>query len=195
MYSNIRNEFFIPSYAIGEKEIQKIDQLFSIFKKVGVFDLIDSTCSRKYSKGGRPKINKHRLFVPIVYAYAFRHMPLRDMESFCKFDLRAMNIMNGYIPSHTSIGKFYNEFIVNNRDILFSRITDAIREECHIEFDVTFLDGSKFEADPNKYKFVWKPTKYHLRLSEKIQTILSKYELNRNISDSGIIPASLLLVK
>lgn len=125
--------------------------MFSIFKKVGVFDLIDSTCSRKYPKGGRPKINKHRLFVPIVYAYAFRHMPLRDMESFCKFDLRAMNIMNGYIPSHTSIGKFYSEFIVNNRDILFSRITDAIIEECHIEFDVAFLDGSKFEADSNKY--------------------------------------------
>mgnify|MGYP000750890350 CR=1 FL=1 len=74
------------------------------------------------------------------------------METFCKFDLRAINIMDGAIPSHTSIGKFYNEFIVPNRDSLFSKITDAIRDECNIDFNTAFLDGSKFEADANKYK-------------------------------------------
>ena len=50
-------------------------------------------------RGGRPQINKHKLFVLITYAYAFRHISLREMESFCKFDLRAINIMDGEIPS------------------------------------------------------------------------------------------------
>ena len=40
MYSITRNVFFIPSYAIGAKEMEKIDKLFNIFKKSGVFDLI-----------------------------------------------------------------------------------------------------------------------------------------------------------
>ena len=130
MYSITRNVFFIPSYAIGAKEMEKIDKLFNIFKKSGVFDLIDDVYSKEYHKGGRPLIDRHKLIVLIAYAYAFRHTSLRNMETFCKFDLRAINIMDGAIPSHTSIGKFYNEFIVPNRDSLFSKITDAIRDEC-----------------------------------------------------------------
>ena len=109
MYSITRNVFFIPSYAIGAKEMEKIDKLFNIFKKSGVFDLIDDVYSKEYHKGGRPLIDRHKLIVLIAYAYAFRHTSLRDMETFCKFDLRAINIMDGTIPSHTSIGKFYNE--------------------------------------------------------------------------------------
>ena len=53
--------------------------------------------------------------------------------------------MDGAIPSHTSIGKFYNEFIVPNRDSLFSKITDAIRDECNIDFNTAFLDGSSLK--------------------------------------------------
>lgn len=173
----------------------KIDKLFNIFKKSGVFDLIDDVYSKEYHKGGRPLIDRHKLIVLIAYAYAFRHTSLRDMETFCKFDLRAINIMDGAIPSHTSIGKFYNEFIVPNRDSLFSKITDAIRDECNIDFNTAFLDGSKFEADANKYKFVWKPTKYHQKLSDKIRIILSKYELSRNVPETGIIPAATIADK
>lgn len=195
MYSITRNVFFIPSYAIGAKEMEKIDKLFNIFKKSGVFDLIDDVYSKEYHKGGRPLIDRHKLIVLIAYAYAFRHTSLRDMETFCKFDLRAINIMDGTIPSHTSIGKFYNEFIVPNRDSLFSKITDAIRDECNIDFNTAFLDGSKFEADANKYKFVWKPTKYHQKLSDKIRIILSKYELSRNVPETGIIPAATIADK
>lgn len=117
------------------------------------------------------------------------------METFCKFDLRAINIMDGAIPSHTSIGKFYNGFIVPNRDNLFSKITSAIRDKCGIGFNTAFLDDSKFEADANKYKFVWKPTKYHQKLSDKIRIILSKHELNRNVSETGIIPATTIANK
>lgn len=195
MYSNTIKSFFIPSYTIGEKELQKIDNLFRLFKKVGVFDLIDQSLSKDYSKGGRPPIDKYKLFVLIVYAYAFRHISLREMEAFCKFDLRAINIMGGEIPSHSSIGNFYNEFIVPNRDELFSRITNGIKDECKIDFNEAFLDGSKFEADANKYKFVWKPTKFHQRLSDKVRIILSKYKIHRNIPDKEIISTRDIAIK
>ena len=72
----------------------------------------------------------------------------------------------------------YNDLLneIKKLDETFD-ITDAIRDECNIDFNTAFLDGSKFEADANKYKFVWKPTKYHQKLSDKIRIILSKYEL------------------
>ena len=37
-----------------------------------------------------------------------------------------------------------------------------------------YIDGSKFEANANKYKFVWKPTKFHQKLDIKIKSLLRK---------------------
>ncbi|WP_270469709.1 hypothetical protein [Faecalibacillus faecis] len=49
--------------------MEKIDKLFNIFKKSGVFDLIDDVYSKEYPKGGRPLIDRHKLIVLIAYAY------------------------------------------------------------------------------------------------------------------------------
>lgn len=38
-----------------------------------------------------------------------------------------------------------------------------------------FLDGAKFEANANKYKFVWKPTTFHEKLNANIKNLLVKY--------------------
>ncbi|WP_455683844.1 transposase [Thomasclavelia sp.] len=72
--------------------------------------MIDESFDNDHLSGGRSLINRYNLMVFITYAYAFRKFSLRDMESFCKFDLRVIYIMNNEIPSHTTIGKFYNEF-------------------------------------------------------------------------------------
>lgn len=50
-----------------------------------------------------------------------------------------------------------------------------------------YIDGSKFEADANKYKFVWKPTKYHEALSNKVRGVLKRNNLDRGIITEGII--------
>ena len=63
------------------------------------------------------------------------------------------------------------------------------------DVESVFLDSSKFEADANKYKFVWKPTKDHQKLSDKIRIILSKYEFSRNVPETGIIPATTIADK
>lgn len=49
------------------------------------------------------------------------------------------------------------------------------------------MDGSKIEANANKYKFVWKPAKFHIRLSDKIRNLLDIVHLSRGISEQGII--------
>ena len=40
-------------------------------------------------------------------------------------------------------------------------ITKAIIEEFHLDISNQYLDGTKIEANANKYKFVWKPTTFH----------------------------------
>ena len=42
------------------------------------------------------------------------------------------------------------------------------------------MDGTKFEANANKYKFVWKPTTFHKKLISNIREIFSKYGIKTN---------------
>ncbi|WP_282196132.1 hypothetical protein [Turicimonas muris] len=56
-----------------------------------------------------------------------------------------------------------------------------IFSECGKDMDTLYLDGSKFEANANKYKFVWKPTTLHLRLSEIMH-------LEEGLPNEGVIP-------
>ena len=48
-----------------------------------------------------------------------------------------------------------------NKDELFSLVVKAYFEHCHLDMEDCHLDGTKFEARPNKYKVVWKPTTFH----------------------------------
>lgn len=43
---------------------------------------------------------------------------------------------------------------------------------------MAFLDGTKLGAHANKYKFVWKPTRFHERLDGKIVALLSEFGID-----------------
>ena len=59
----------------------------------------------------------------------------------------------------------------------------------------TYIDGSKFEANANKYKFVWKPTTFHEKLSDKIRLLLDEYKISRGVKKEGIIESKLIAEK
>ena len=50
-------------------------------------------------------------------------------------------------------------------------ITKTIIDEFHLIIANQYLDGTKIEANANKYKFVWKPTTFHNELDIKIRDI------------------------
>ena len=49
----------------------------------------------------------------------------------------------------------------------------AIVRKYGIDVSDAFVDGTKLEANSNKYKFVWKPRKKHDRLNEGLRAIIS----------------------
>lgn len=48
-------------------------------------------------------------------------------------------------------------------------------EKYSISMEDVFVDGTKLEANANKYKFVWKPTKFKRNLWQKIKKLISEY--------------------
>lgn len=52
------------------------------------------------------------------------------------------------------------------------------KKEFNVDFDDANIDGTKFEANANKYKFLWKPITFH-----KKNTIFIHVPELRNIKD------------
>ena len=146
-------------------------------------------------KGGRPLVNPYNLFAAILYCFAFEKGTLRDIEDKIKYDLRLKYIMQGEEPSYKTIGNFINEFILPNQEEIFKLVTEEIFNICGIDMNKTYIDGSKFEANANKYKFVWKPTTFHEKLSNKIRLLLDEYKISRGIKKEGIIESKVIAEK
>lgn len=61
-------------------------------------------------------------------------------------------------PSYRTFGYFINEVPVGSIEDIFNEINRKIFEEYHVHLDHIYIDGSKFEANVNKYSWVWKKT-------------------------------------
>ena len=126
---------------------------------------------------GRIGYNPYNLFATIIYCFAKFKASLRDIEDKCIYDIRVLYIMEGCIPDHSTIGDFINKYIVPFQYEIFACITKEIIKELQLKINDVYIDGTKIEANANKYKFVWKPTTYHKKLDVKIKELL----LNMNI--------------
>lgn len=165
--------FFLVPLSTYDEEFKKIDQFLKILDKSNIDSIIEYSYS-KCSESGRKSYNPYHLFSMISYCFAKSRSSLREMEDMCRYDIRAMYLMDNQTPSHKTIGEFINEVIVPNHHLLFTRITDTIIEEYNLDISDQYLDGTKLEANSNKYKFVWKPVKYHKSLDKKIRLYLDK---------------------
>ncbi|MBR3250104.1 MAG: transposase [Erysipelotrichaceae bacterium] len=190
-----RKTFLVPSFDLDAKEEEKMDRFLYVLEKSKIAELFPFKDETGIDKGGRPHYSYYDMLATILYGFAFGSPTLRDLETSCRYDLRYFYLMQQERPGHSLFGIFINDFILSNRKEIFKRITSAIIEELKIDTDDCFIDGSKFEADANKYKFVWKPTTYHNNLSDKIRVLLNDVGLYRGVPKKGFISSKLIAEK
>lgn len=169
--------FLIPSFDLEVKEMEKIDRFMLFLENSKVGEVISRYVKNDSHKGGRPNCNYYRLFATILFGFAFDKYTLREIESACRFDLRYITIMEQTHVNFSTICKFINKVIVPNEKEIFALICTQIKKELRLEFEDAFIDGTKFEANANKYKFVWMPLTFHERISLKAYEIIFKYNL------------------
>lgn len=185
-YFTIKRTFFlVPSYICCE-EFDKIEHFLSILEISGVGKIIEKVYKEdKKNKVGRKGFNPYNMFAMIIYCFAKFKGSLRDMEELCQYDLRVIYIMEQETPDHSIIGKFINTYISPYQYEIFTLITKAIIYKFNLNISDNYLDGTKIEANANKYKFVWKPTTFHKNLDIKIRDLL--LDMGFEISDKSLI--------
>ena len=128
-----------------------------------------------YSDRGRKYATNPRTLLRIlVYANMQGIYSSRDIETACKRDINFMWLLNGEkTPNHFEIARFRSKRLSQCKDEIFYQLVNKLAELKEIKFEHLFVDGTKIEANANKYSFVRKKStnKYESRLLEKLEKI------------------------
>lgn len=180
-FFTIFQERLFSTAELPKGERAKIDAFLQLLEDSGVGEIIYQETHKDRNTGGRIPYNPYRLFASIIYAFSKHSGSLRKIEESLKFDLRFLYINNQETPSFVTLSKFLNNVVVKHFEIIFVKITSAILNNYKIQINDCFIDGTKIEANANKYKFVYKPTTFKARLFDKIRNLLSQYfQLSEN---------------
>ena len=136
---------------------------------------------------GRLRYDPVSMLKTVLFGFmANGYISLRELEDQCKINLRFMYLMDHQAPSYRTFGYFINEVLADSIEEIFQDINKKIFETEHVDLQHLYIDGSKFEANANKYSWVWKKAteKSRYRLFGKITTLFE--EINEELSCTGM---------
>ena len=187
----ITQEYYTPKQ--GHMPVYLTDFL-SITDPVIAFDqFMEGIEISKYLKAipkhitGRNRYNPVDMLKTVLFAFAEKgYSSLRELEDNCKVNVRYMYLMNWEKPSYRTFGYFINEVLGDNIEEIFRDINKTIFRKDHVDLSHIYIDGTKLEANANKYTWVWKKAteKSRYRLFAKITGLLT--EINTDLSWSGL---------
>lgn len=138
-------------------------------------------------KTGRIRYNPVNMLKTVLFGFMTSgYCSLRELEDNCKVNLRFMYLMDRETPTYRTFGYFINEVLSGAVEEIFADINRVIFEKEHVDLQHIYIDGSKFEANANKYSWVWKKAteKSRYRLYGKITELLE--EINESLSWAGM---------
>ena len=135
---------------------------------------------RAYARRGRKTaVSPVTMSKVLVYGAMDRRYSGRDLEKSCRRDINYMWLLGDEpAPSHDALTRFRSGVFADHAEDLFYQLVLKLMQIGEIELAHLFIDGTKLEANANKYSFVWKKStnKYQTRLEKKISEF--KKELN-----------------
>ena len=109
---------------------------------------------RKYSTKGCSAYHPRMMLQILVYAYLRNIYSSRRIEEFCRNDIRFMWLTGNVTPDHNTINRFRSSRLKDVLKTVFATIVKFLVAEGFVSLDVACTDGTKMEANANRYTFV-----------------------------------------
>ena len=125
-----------------------------------------------YHAFGRPSYHPKMLVSALLFAYSQGIFSGRKIEKMMIENLAMQYLTGQLVVSYRTINRFRvaegMEELIRN---LFIDLNLRLKMEELVTLDCLFIDGTKIEANANKYSFVWKKAteKFFAKLQEQIQ--------------------------
>ena len=132
-----------------------------------------------YSRLGRIEYSPRLLFKIVLYGCSRGIYTTREIERACRENVNFMYLLEGHkAPDHNTIARFRREHLPYAVEDLLTQMVKLLTKCGEISFEesAVFIDGTKIEANANRYSFVWKTAvaKRQMKLGEKIANELPK---------------------
>lgn len=141
-----------------------------------------------YSRMGRIERSPKRLFKILVYGYMNGIYSSRKLEQACRRDVNFMYLLGREkAPDHATIARFRSERLTEVLDDLFVQVVEQLADIGELSLSSVFVDGTKLEANANRYSFVWKKTtqtqeqKMQVKMKEELPALAAKFGLRFHI--------------
>ena len=139
---------------------------------------MDLTCLYDtYSILKENQVTPRQMLKIVLYAYLDGRFSSREIERACHRDINFMYLLEGKpVPDHATIARFRSLHFAPCAKQLLAECTELLFELGEISGENIFIDGTKIEANANKYTFVWKRavTKSQEKLGEKAAALVEE---------------------
>ena len=174
-----------------ETIIPKNDSVRLLSQFVEEMDLTDlySTYDRINS------LSPRTLLKIVLYSYMNGDYSSRSMELNCKRDINFMFLLEGHsAPDHATLARFRSIHFAPCSKRILAEVSNILFDLGEISGETIFIDGTKIEANANKYTFVWKKavTKNQAKLLIKLADFVAECE---QLYDIKIVYGNVVKIK
>jgi transposase len=137
--------------------------------------LDNSIFEAAYPGGGRDSYHPKMLTKVIIYAYSQRIYSSRQIAKAVRENIMFMWIAGRQRPDFRTINRFRSERMKEVLETVFTAVLQFLADENYVQLEHYFVDGTKIEANANRYTFVWGKAvvKHKAKLQDKVKTLFA----------------------
>lgn len=140
----------------------------------GIIDGLDiKSLIKTYKPGGTSCYHPKMLLKVLIYGYLSNIYSSRKMEQALKENIHFMWLSAMSRPDHNTLNRFRSDRLKGEIKAIFTQIVLLLEKEGLVSLETTFVDGTKIEANANRYTFVWgRAVKKHKeRIAEQLEEL------------------------
>jgi transposase len=140
---------------------------------------------KQYKPGGTSSYHPRMLLKVLVYAYINNIYSSRKIEEAVAQNINFMWLAGMSKPDHNTINRFRGQRLQKTIQPIFTQVVLLLCEEGLLSIKDLYTDGTKIEANANRYTFVWGNAIKHNR--EKIkQQINELWQYAKSVAASEL---------
>lgn len=144
-----------------------------------IVDAIDiKPLIQQYKGGGTSAYNPKMMLKVIIYAYTQRTFSSRQIAKALRENINFMWVSGMNQPDHRTINRFRGKIMKAVIDEVFYQVVEQLLDLGYIDLEKYFVDGTKVEANANRYTYVWRKNtkRYKEGLQKKVRVLLDEID-------------------
>lgn len=176
-------------------QLQLPTDLSSLIPEKHVVRVVDGAIERvdlrrlmsRYKGGGTSSYHPKMMLKVLVYAYTQRVYSSRQIAKALRENVNFMWLSGNSRPDFRTLNRFRGEVMKGLLGDVFASVLELLVEEGYVRLEAYFVDGTKVEANANRYGWVWAKSTRHYkgRLQEKVKALLQEIERTNEVEDEA----------